>query len=133
MVAHDSEQVGDAEVARICSAWLSYQAMEDRRNEWAVGRIEGLLEGRDEALAIRVIRRLCETVDSANEEVVEMVGAGPLESFVSNYGAEALDNVERHGAACVGMRRAFVYVSGRGNSEVLRRIAEIRSEFGRQN
>lgn len=89
----------------IVSTYLRYQRTGDEIDFWAWEIVSGLVsEARDEAWLM-----LLAIIDAADDddEVLGCVGAGPLEDFVSSYGPDYLDEIEREAALRPGLRSAL--------------------------
>jgi hypothetical protein len=90
----------DVELAELAEAWVRYQSAEgvdaDREDDadwWACQAVISVDPARPD-LEWRVLRCLCEAADPPSEKTVGSIGAGPLEDFLWNQGADALDLIE---------------------------------------
>jgi hypothetical protein len=96
----DHPDPSDNDIAELCRAWVRYQRAErsggvdtDDPDWWACDAVMDLEAGAT-ALWWRVLSGLSATVDPADEQVVEMIGAGPLEEFIGREGDAAMDLIE---------------------------------------
>jgi hypothetical protein len=98
----DHPNPSEAEIREVCETWVRYQ----RRY---VGTAEGDAEDPDwwaihalilypspppRELEWHVILMLCELVDSDETQMVDMIGAAPLEDFLVEHGDAAMDLIE---------------------------------------
>ena len=87
---------------RLVNAWLTYQ-----KNWWAFEALMKLWrESPDEALD--VIINLARSAD--DDELVEAVGAGPLEDLIREHGASMIDAIETSAKSDLRFRQALSHV-----------------------
>ena len=87
---------------RLVNAWLTYQ-----KNWWAFEALMKLWrESPDEALD--VIINLARSAD--DDELVEAVGAGPLEDLIREHGASMIDAIETRAKSDLRFRQALSHV-----------------------
>ena len=87
---------------RLVKAWLTYQ-----KNWWAYEALMTLWrESPDEALD--VIIDLTQSAD--DDDLIEAVGAGPLEDLVREHGASMIDAIEMRAKSDVRFRQALSHV-----------------------
>ena len=87
---------------RLVNAWLTYQ-----KNWWAFEALMKLWLGSpDEALD--VIINLARSAD--DDELVEAVGAGPLEDLIREHGASMIDAIETRAKSDLRFRQALSHV-----------------------
>ncbi len=92
----------DDERDRVCNAWLTYQ-----RHWWAYSTVDNLVsENTNETwpLILRVIA-LADT-----DELIEAIGAGPLENLLSKHGPVLLARVQDESARSPKLRAALGHV-----------------------
>jgi len=97
----DHPNPSDDDIADLCRAWVRYQGRNrgsqgtgtDDIDRWACDAVIEV-DGESTDLEWRVIRGLCATVDPGDEWVVIVIGAGPLEDFLSRQGGAAMDLIE---------------------------------------
>lgn len=90
----NAEHPDDADIARASAAWLAYQATEDEQYEWAINvQDRWLIEGAYEAMW-RFLLLVCADVEDDEDEIIEMIGAGPLENMIVTWPDAALRLVE---------------------------------------
>ncbi len=93
----DHQDLSGEELDVLCRAWLRYQsetsASDDHPDWWAALAVMELNELPLE-VEWRVIRRLSELGEEANEEAISMIGIGPIESLLWRHDEQAMDLIE---------------------------------------
>jgi hypothetical protein len=102
----------DERVAEVSRAWLRYESKDREKPDpddpdwWAIELVMGL-HGHIET-EWRLVLSLCSLAD--NEKAVEMIGVGPIEGLLSNYGEQAMDVIETEKPPSPTLRRALASV-----------------------
>jgi hypothetical protein len=84
------EQPSDSDIARASTAWLAYQATEDEQYDWVIEQQDDWLLRGDYDSMWRFILKLCEDVASDDDDIIGMIGAGPLENMIVTWPDTAL-------------------------------------------
>jgi hypothetical protein len=110
--------MSEEERDRICPAWLTYQ-----RNWWAYSSVDRLVsEDPEEAWALML--RIIELAD--NDELIEAVGAGPLEDLISKHGPKLINRVKDESVQNGRLRAALQHVwLSPAENEVLDELLEL--------
>lgn len=87
---------------RLVAAWLTYQ-----RNWWAYSAMEELCV-KDPESALLVLLRMVSAAD--NNEMLETIGAGPLEDLLQDHGSTVVAQVEAEAASNPKLRIALAHV-----------------------
>jgi len=102
----------DERLAEVSRAWLRYVSKDREKPDpddpdWWAGQLVMGLHG-DLETEWRVVLSLCSLAD--NEKVAEMIGVGPIEDLLVNYGERAMDVIESERDPSPAMRRALASV-----------------------
>jgi hypothetical protein len=96
----DHPNPADDEIRDLCEAWLTYErddhnggVDEEDPNWWAVDAVLDAQNEPEPDLLWSLILRLCELAEPDDPAVV-MIGCGPLESLIFDFGERAIDLIE---------------------------------------
>lgn len=95
----DRPDPSEEELDELCRVLVRYQsAARDVNDEdadwWAAEALITLGDEPDLKREWRVIRKLCVSAEGASDQVLGMIGAGPLEDLLRRHGEEAMDLIE---------------------------------------
>lgn len=123
-----SKDLGDNEIPMLVKAWLRYQATKDQADWWATDRVmelRGHLDG-----LWRIVLAICAEVDDDNDVIYD-IGAGPLESMISQFGDAAMDLIEPALAGNPTLLKSLAGVWG-WKSPTRPRVDRVLAEYGQE-
>jgi hypothetical protein len=104
----------DSDIARVSAAWLAYQATEDEQYDWVMDVQSKWQRYDDHDSMWRFLLKLCVDVPNDDDDLIGMIGAGPLEEMIVTWTETALALVETEVETNPTMLRALAGVWTQG-------------------